>query len=71
MNDKMVRFLNSIHIENLDDFDIDFEMVARDRFKPEQINMVIIKNTPWKYHLLRRFQDALQEINYPYLMRFS
>ena len=71
MNDKMVRFLNSIHIENLDDFDIDFEMVARDRFRNEQINMVIIKNTPWKYHLLRRFQDALNEITYPYLLRFS
>ena len=67
----MVRFLNSIHIENLDDFDVDFEMVARDRFKHEQINMVIIKNTPWKYHLLRRFQDGLNEINYPYLLRFS
>ena len=71
MNEKMVRFLNSIHIENIDDFDIDFEMVARDRFKREQINMVILKKTPWKYHLLRRFQDALNEINYPYLMRFS
>ena len=67
----MVRFLNSIHIENIDDFDIDFEMVARDRFRNEQINMVIIKNTPWKYHLLRRFQDALNEITYPYLLRFS
>ena len=71
MNDKMVRFLNSIRIENIDDFDIDFEMVARDRFKREQINMVIIKNTPWKYHLLRRFQDGLNEITYPYLLRFS
>ena len=71
MNDKMVRFLNSIHIENIDDFDIDFEMVAWDRFKKDQLNMVIIKNTPWKYHLLRKFQDGLNEIKYPYLLRFS
>ena len=50
MNDKMVRFLKSIHIDNLDDFDLDFDMVARDRFNREQINMVILKKTPWKYH---------------------
>ena len=71
MNDKMIRFLNSIHIENLDDFDIDFEMVAWDRFKKDQLNMVIIKNTPWKYHLLRKLQDGLNEVKYPYLLRFS
>ncbi len=67
----MVRFLKSIHIENLDDFDLDFEMVARDRFNREQVNMVILKKTPWKYHLLRRFQDGLNEITYPYVIRFS
>ena len=71
MNEKMVRFLNSIGIENIDDFDIDFEMVARDRFNREQINMVIVKKTPWIYRLLRRFQDALNEIKYPYVLRFS
>lgn len=71
MNDKMIRFLNSIHIENLDDFDIDFEMLGYDRFKKKQLNMVIVKKTPWKYHLLRQFQDGLQTINYEYLLRFS
>ena len=71
MNEKMVRFLNSIHIDNLEDFDIDFEMVARDRFNREQINMVIIKQTPWKYQLLRKFQDGLNEVKYPYVLRFS
>ena len=71
MNEKMVRFLNSIHIDNIEDFDMDFEMVARDRFNHEQINMVILKKTPWKYYLLRRFQDALAEIKYPYVLRFS
>ena len=67
----MVRFLKSINIENFDDFDIDFEMVARDRFNHEQINMVIIKQTPWRYQLLRKFQDGLNEVKYPYVLRFS
>lgn len=71
MNEKMVRFLKSIHIDNIDDFDIDFEVVQRDRFNRERINMIIVKKTPWKYHLLRRFQDGLNEITYPYLLRFS
>lgn len=71
MNDKMIRFLNSIHIDNIDDFDLDFEMVGYDRFKKKQLNMVIVKKTPWKYHLLREFQDGLQTIDYQYLLRFS
>ena len=71
MTDKMVSFLKHLNIENIDDFDIDFEMVCRNRFKPQQIDMVIVKKTPWKYHLLREFQDALNNVTYPYLLRFS
>ena len=71
MTDRMISFLKHLNIENIDDFDIDFEMVGRDRFKKEQINMVIVKNTPWKYHLLRQFQDALNEVTYPYKLMFS
>ncbi len=71
MTNKMLSFLTHLNIENIDDFDIDFEMVGRNRFKPQQIDMVIVKNTPWKYHLLRQFQDALNNVDYPYLIRFS
>ena len=71
MNEKMVSFLKHLHIENIDDFDIDFEMVGRNRFNRNQIDMVIVKQTPWKYHLLREFQDALNNVTYPYLLRFS
>ena len=71
MNDKMIRFLKSIGIENFDDFDIEFEMINRDRFDNSKWNMIILKNTPWDYQLLRQFQDALQNINYPYMLRFS
>ena len=71
MTDKMVSFLKHLNIENIDDFDLDFEMVGRNRFKHEQIDMMIVKSTPWKYHLLRQFQDALNTLTYPYLIRFS
>ncbi len=71
MTERMISFLKHIHIENADAFDIDFEMVGRNRFNKNQIDMVIVKETPWKYHLLREFQDGLNTITYPYTLRFS
>ena len=71
MKDKMISFLKSIHISNIEDFDLDFDSVGRDRFHKEQINMIITKDTPWKYELLRQFQDGLNTVNYPYFLRFS
>ena len=67
----MRSFLNSIHIENIDDFDLDFEMVGRNRFNYQQIDMIIVKDHPWDYELLRQFQDGLNTISYPYTMHFS
>ena len=66
MTDKMISFLNHIHIDNVEAFDLDFEMVGRNRFKREQIDMVIVKKTPWKYHLLRQFQDGLNPRRFKY-----
>ena len=71
MTEKMISFLRHMNIENIDDFDLDFEMVGRNRFNRNQIDMMIVKSTPWKYHLLRQFQDALNTLTYPYLIRFS
>ena len=71
MTDKMIRFLTSLQINNIDDFDLEFEMLGYDRFDKKRLNMVIIKQTPWKYELLRQFQDGLNTINYKYLLRFS
>ena len=62
MKEKMKSFLTHIHIENIDDFDIDFEMVGRNRFNYEQIDMIIVKETPWNYELLRQFMDGLGTI---------
>lgn len=71
MKNEMIRFLKSIKIENIDDFDLDFEMISRNRFKPQQWDMVIVKNEPWEYPLLREFIDSLENIKYQYLLRFS
>ncbi len=67
----MKSFLNHIHIDNVEDFDIDFEMVGRNRFNYQQIDMIILKETPWEYDLLRQFMDGLSNIDYPYTLHFS
>lgn len=71
MQDKMLRFLKSININNVDDFDIDFEMVGRNRFKHEQFDMIIVKNSPWQYCFLEEFIEHLGFVNYPYTLQFS
>ncbi len=71
MSDKIKRFLSSIHIENIEDFDMDFDMVGRNRFNSLQIDMIISKETPWEYDYLREFLDGLNSISYPYTLHFS
>jgi len=69
--EKMVSFLNSLHIDNVDDFDMYFENVCRNKDRHEQIDMDIVKQTPWKYTFLHQLQEGLMTVNYPYFIRFS
>ena len=71
MNDKMNRFLTSIGIENVDRFDMDFDIVTRNNINRNQIDMLIVKQTPWTFELLEEFQEHLETIKYPYSMKFS
>ena len=71
MNDKMRRFLNSIGIENIERFDMDFDIVTRNSYNRDQIDMLIVKQTPWSFELLEEFQEHLEQIKYPYTMKFS
>lgn len=71
MNDKMNRFLTSIGIENVDRFDMDFDIVTRNNINKNQIDMLIVKQTPWTFELLEEFQEHLETIKYPYSMKFS
>ena len=71
MNDKMRRFLGSIGIENIERFDMDFDIVTRNTFNRNQIDMFIVKETPWNFDLLEEFLTHLESVKYPYQMKFS
>lgn len=71
MNNKMVRFLTSIHINDIERFDMDFDLVTRNQFDRNQVDMFIVKDTPWDYSLLEEFQNGLVVIDYPYTIQFS
>ena len=71
MNQKMLRFLTSIKIENPERFDLDFDLIGRDPFRPDHWQFEIVKQTPWSYEDLDEFQTALGNINYGYTLRFS
>lgn len=71
MNDKMFRFLTSIGIENPERFDLDFDLVTRNKYNREQIDMLVVKKTPWNFEQLEEFQSALSTIKYPYSIKFS
>ncbi|MGM9873963.1 MAG: PolC-type DNA polymerase III [Bacilli bacterium] len=68
---KMVGFLKSINIENYFDYDLEFEMIGKNRFNPKKYDMIILKETPWDYKLLRQFLDSLSNITYEYSLQFS
>ncbi|MDR0934780.1 MAG: PolC-type DNA polymerase III [Erysipelotrichaceae bacterium] len=71
MDDKMRRFLNSIGIDNVDAFDMSFDLCSRNLFDHDLLDMVIVKTHPWEYYELRQFQDALNNIDYKYTLAFS
>ena len=71
IDEKMKRFLNSIQINNVDAYDMSFEMVNRNRFNRDQWDMVILKDTPWTLSLIKEFREKLFNISYPYTIKFS
>ncbi len=69
-SDSMKRFLASIGLDP-SDFDMDFDLVSRDKYVPNCINMSIAKETPWEYRQLEMFQIGLSGVSYGYNIRFS
>ena len=67
----MQRFLLSIKLDNIDRFDLDFDLVKRNQINRNQVDMLIVKDKPWDYSLLEEFQNALLIITYPYTISFS
>jgi len=70
MQEKMRRFLMSIGIEDPARFDMDFEMVGRDKGDRNVVHMTIRKETPWDSAQFEEFRDSLSKINYAYELRF-
>lgn len=71
MNNKMIRFLQSINLNNIERFDIDFDLVSRNAYDKKQVDMLIVKKSPWTYELLDEFIEHLANIKYPYKIMFS
>lgn len=68
MQNKMLNFLKSIEIENIDDFDIDFKTIRK--VKNDSWEFDIVKKTPWNYDLLLYFMEHLANIKYDYNINF-
>ena len=71
MQNKMIRFLSSIGMRDIERFDLDFVSVGRDPVERDVVNMVIEKDLPWEYPLLQEFIEGLGNVQYPYNLRFQ
>ena len=69
MSDYMIRFLNSIGVENVESFDMDFICLKK---QPNGIwKMDIKKNSYWSFDQLNEFKTKLINIDYPYELSFT
>ena len=67
---KIIRFLESIGLEDVTRFGMDFEFVASDPKIKGLVHMTIRKETPWEYSLLNEFLMALERATYNIDLRF-
>ena len=72
MDQKMLRFLESIQLENPEDFDLSFLSIVKSTSDKNFYTYNIVKETPWDYQLIDQFLNALNTINtYKYEINFS
>ena len=71
MDEKMLRFLSSIHLESPERFDLSFDYAGWKDNSRKVFIMAIAKGKPWEYPLLEEFQMALGNCSYEYEIRFS
>ena len=71
MQERTIRFLHSIGIENIDDYDLDFEAITKSKYYPNHFVFSVKKKTPWEYKKLDRFLNGLRNItSYNYEFNF-
>ncbi len=68
---KMVRYLNSLGVEDVSRFDMDFLSIKHDIENREKIVFTFKKSSSWKEDLLHEFLLALSNANYPFDVRFE
>ena len=65
------RFLKKINIENIEDFDMSFDICEWDPLDKSVLIMEIRKDIPWTYSLLRTFLEAISTIkDYRYSIHY-
>ena len=71
MQERTIRFLSSIGIEDFNDFDLDFESITKSKYFPNRFIFSIKKKSPWSFSLLDRFLNGLRNItSYTYEFNF-
>lgn len=70
VGEKMLKFLESIGIQDPSPYDLSFEYIKRDSVNRKKVYMTIRKETPWLMSLLSEFQIHLASIKYEAEIRF-
>lgn len=72
MQARTERFLKSIGISDIEDYDIDFESIMKSQYFPNRFIFTVKKKTPWDYKFLDAFTNGLHKITtYSYEFVFS
>ena len=71
MQDRTIRFLNSIGINNVDDYDLDFDVITKSKYFRDRFIFSVKKKTPWEFKKLDAFLNGLRNItSYTYEFNF-
>ncbi len=71
MEERMLRFLKSIKVEDPSSYDLSFSYCKKDEHNRYKVNFLIKKEMPWDYDRLEEFIACLNNINYLYEIRFE
>ena len=69
----MQRFLKSMNYsdDEILSSDLEFESINRNRFDQNQYDIRIVKENPWEYSQLVRFQDGLANLSFKYTLQIN
>ena len=62
MNNRVERFLKSLNIENIEDFDLDFDKILKPYSDRNYFIYYLKKDSLWDYHLFEEFLNGINSI---------